>query len=227
MRGILVEQQARMKAKNDKVAALSSQQRKAEEAAKAEARRKMKDNLLISLAQKCASIGKLIKLFPKGFEEGVFFIMQAADKDKNVKKVVEAWQDLGCPTNDDSIFDQLCLKNRVRQDWVVKGICAAAKEYTGLMAFALADTAMPAIVQKSIKVAKTSKGIEDRRMLMQATNVLPTRAGIQITNMNSQRISEERTDNTQVNISLPSFEQDTTASCDEMRNPQPLLGKGE
>lgn len=178
------------------------------------ARKKTKENLAVSLSHKMGSIKRLVTALPKGFEEGLFFLLQAAEKDEDVKNLMEAWQMRGMPTNDDSFFDDLCKEMNIDSTQVIKRMCEAAHEYSSMLSFMVADSGMPAVIKRSVAEAKKSGGIKDREFLATARGFLPTKTGIQINNNTAVQLNDAEDT---VTITLPSFDSNAVESCDAMR----------
>lgn len=180
------------------------------------ARQKTMENLKVSLSRKMASIGRLFDILPKGFEEGVFFLLRASDMNDDAKTLVETWQLRDMPMNNNAVFDDLCMELKLNPMTIIEAVCEAAHKYTSLLSFVLADVAMPSVVKTSIRQARKPQGIDDRKFLATATKFLPTSKGININNMNANQLNGQGDEDDNM-LTLPSFDAETVSSCDEMR----------
>lgn len=172
--------------------------------------------LRILLAHKLASIGKFFSVLPKGFEEGVFFMLQAAESDEEVERLVSKWQQEGMTFEDPNVFDDIAKRMHIDPMHVLEQCCKAAHHYTSMISFAIADMSMPEVVKASAREAVKPQGIEDRNFLGKATNFLPQPKGVVFNNVNALR-NEDNSTEQNLSISLPSFDSDAVSSCDQMR----------
>lgn len=101
----------------------------------------------------------------------------AADGDPHCEVFLHVWDDLKPWEQKLATLDDVCAAAGVAPVKLVKAVVGTAYEANCDIANFVAAHAHPDIVAKSVEMAKTALGVEDRKMLFQHAGFLPTAKG--------------------------------------------------
>lgn len=163
--------------------------------------------------RKIAGIGRQIALVPGGIREFMKWAKGAAMRDKRFTPVVEAFDSLMPSRQNAPELESLCITLGV-PPYDLLGACVTIgaerqRDETRL----IASLAMPKVMRVNIKQAQKPRSVEDRKMFMQATGILPVSKG-SIINVAAQA----NVTNSGESSGLPNFEDSVCSFSEIIRN---------
>lgn len=164
-------------------------------------------------------LAEQVALLPGGFSDFLPFLRAASARNETFMPAIEAFDKLsGWDKNRLGVnrFEEICVNLGIPLGELFGSAVGIAFEQQRDMTRLVAAVAMPRIMKRNIEEADKPEGIEDRRMFMQSTGILPTPRGSTI-NVSANANSASMT--TQGEPSgLPSFEDSTISFSEVIRN---------
>ena len=146
----------------------------------------VKSPTAVSCKQADGSKGKFESTIASACELGIgidnFIAMTrlARASDPKAAQFLDAWDGLSdCEQRSGRTADTVCEQIGLAPLELLKVVAEAAYRFSMYAVRLAAAVALPSVVERSIEVALTDKGISDRKMLFQHTGFLPMRPGAQ------------------------------------------------
>lgn len=165
-------------------------------------------------------IGFLAEMFvsvPRGFDGFLPYLRAVTARDPNYLPALRAFDQLngyGDQCRNAYSFERICKELNVPwEDWVGSAIGIAIAQRRNITTYITA-LAMPEVMKRNITEAKKPAGIEDRRMFLQSTGILPTPKGalISMAIQNNASVTNQGEP-----TGLPEFESSTLSFADVVR----------
>ena len=165
--------------------------------------------------RKVSGIGQQIALVPGGIMEFMRWAKGAGMRDKRFMPVVEAFDAL-LPSRQNAIeLESICTTLGVPPYDLLGASVTVGAERQRDETRLIASLAMPKVMRVNIKQAQKPKSIEDRRMFMMATGILPVPRGSTI-NVAAQ--ANANATNSGESSGLPDFEDSICSFSEVIRN---------
>lgn len=165
--------------------------------------------------RKVSSIGQQIALVPGGIREFMKWVKGAGMRDKRYMPVFEAFDAL-LPSRQNAVeLESICVTLGVPPFDLLGDAVKIAAEHQRDAAKLIASLAMPKVMRVNVKQAQKPKSVEDRRMFMQATGILPTPSG-SIFNISAQ--ANSNVTNKGEPSGLPDFEDSVISFSEVIRD---------
>jgi hypothetical protein len=145
---------------------------------------------------------KFIKGGKKTFMEMARFASQI---EPQLQVIIESYEKLTPPGQRSADLDALCKLNDVDPAHFLGVVAEAAQKFSSNSSILIAALNMPSVVQKSIKEALKTDGIQDRKMLFQHSGFIPTPGGTNISIVQKQQANASAG---ATERGMPSFEED-------------------
>jgi len=151
---------------------------------------------------KTGPITALLSFLRGGKDEFMRQAELASHVDPAVAIVREQWLELSPRVQRRTTIDHICEMQGVDPVHYLYVVGEASHRFHNNAAILIAATNMPSVVSQCVKFAKKESGVQDRKMLFQATGFLPTPEGARINitqkNLNKAEVIEQP-------AGLPSF----------------------
>jgi len=157
-----------------------------------------------------------IALIPGGIDEFMRWVRGAALRDKKFEPLIEAFFKLSVEEQNGHRLEEICRSLGIYPPNLFGAAVQIAYEIKREHTKLLTSLAMPHVMETNIREAKKADGVEDRRMFMQSTGILPVPKGSTINvSANAQAASVT---NTGEPTGLPSFEDSVVSFSEIIRN---------
>jgi hypothetical protein len=115
-----------------------------------------------------------------GLDNFIAMTRLARTSDSSAARFLDGWDALAaCEQQSGRMADAVCEQIGLAPLELLKAVADATIRFSMHTARMMAALAMPSIVERSIEVALTDKGIADRKMQLQHSGFLPTPSGAQ------------------------------------------------
>lgn len=164
-------------------------------------------------------LAEQMALLPGGFKDFVPFIRAAAIRETRFQPALEAYDKIaGYAQQTGGVFrfEEICRNLGIPLGELIGIATGIAYDQKKDMTRYISALAMPSVMKANIKQAKKPEGIEDRRMFMQSTGLLPVPKGSTI-NVSASSQAASMTVNGEP-TGLPSFEDSTVTFSEVIRN---------
>jgi hypothetical protein len=178
----------------------------------------------VTRSRKVSGLGEQIALVPGGIIEFMKWARGAALRDQRLKPVVDSFSLLPDSRQNAIELESLCMTLGIPPGDLLGACVTIGFERKRDETRLIASLAMPAVMRTNIKQAKLARGVEDRRMFMQSTGILPVPKGSIINVANQANLNVT---NDGESSGLPDFEDSVVSFSEVIRNaveaPRPAL----
>jgi hypothetical protein len=125
--------------------------------------------------------------------------------DPALAPVIEEWDRLKPKARNNLDLDDLCKLKDIDPSHFLGVVAEAAQKFHANASILIAAVNMPAVVGKSVRVAMTDKGVQDRKFLFEHSSFIPMPQGARVSILNQNALRAE-INNEQPEKGLTSFE---------------------
>jgi hypothetical protein len=155
-------------------------------------------------------LAEAIAQFPGGLKTFIPFVFASSTREESFTPLVNAFMKLRPIDQNAFKLEEMCVDLGLSPHHLL-GVCVEiASELKHDTTRMLAYLAMPQVMKRNIKEALKTKGVEDRKMFMQSTGILPVPKGSTINVAQTQSLTNQGEP-----TGLPAFE-DSTVSFSEV-----------
>ena len=129
----------------------------------------------------------------------------AGQIEPDLQPIVEDYERLTPPAQGKVDIDAMCKMREIDPFHFMSVVAEAAAKFRDNSSIIIAAMNMPSVVDKAVKVAMTTEGVQDRKMLFQHANFIPTPGGTSI-NILNKNAAMAQANNKEADTGLPSFE---------------------
>lgn len=160
-------------------------------------------------------LAECVAQFPGGMKTFLPLLRQVPSRDESLTTVVETFLSASKVQNGFRL-EEMCVELGVSPHKLLGVVVEILSEQKSFETRIISYLAMPQVMKRNAKQALTAKGVEDRKMFLQANGILPTSHGSTI-NVTSTAQAAMLTSNGDPS-GLPSFEEHTVNFSEVVRN---------